>query len=117
MPREDRRIIFEMDEVYKALYAMCVQKQIKQPPPGTIVAIKEDEKDDKTIYITLDNPLANIRENTKSKIEYSRDFLAAALMLYCRGQGIPLPKGALKLVEFAENEVILRVLIQRGPGS
>ena len=115
MPREDRRIVFELDEVYKAIYALCIQKQVRQPPPGNIVAIAEDPRDDKNIHIMLNNPQMHVKENTRSKIEYSRDFVAAALMLYCRGQGIPLPKGAVKLVEFGETDVTLRVLIQRGP--
>jgi hypothetical protein len=113
MPREDRRIIFELDEVYKAVYALCVQKQIKTPPPGNIVSVKEDERDDKIIHVMLNNPQVHVTESSKIKVDYSRDFLAAALMLYCRGQGIPLPKGAQKLVEFGENDVTLRVLIQR----
>lgn len=39
MPREDRRIIFEFQETYKALYAMCVQREMKKPPPGMVAAV------------------------------------------------------------------------------
>ena len=107
MPSEDRRIKFESEEVYKAIYALCTQKQVKKPPPGLVVAVREDEKDTNKIYIDLENP----QEHTKARVEYSRDFLAAALMLFCRGLGIPLPKKAQKSVEITDGQVILRVMI------
>lgn len=108
MPREDRRIVFSNDEVYKALYALSAQKGMKKPPPGVVKKISEDKKDNTKIYVQLENP----QEKTDAKVEYSRDFLAAALMLFCRGAGIPLPKGGRKSVMISsDNEVMLRVQI------
>lgn len=109
MPREDRRILFENEEVYKALYALCAQKQIKKPPPGLLTRIYEDEKDSNKIYVHLENPQET--HDPMRKVEYSRDFLAAALMLFCRGLGIPLPKKAQKSVVIKDNEVVLRVQV------
>ena len=107
MPHEERRIIFDYSEAYKAIYALSVQKEMKKPPPGTIMEVKIDPKDDKNLIFAIDNPL----DNVKSEREYSRDFLAAALMLYCRTLRIPLPKGARKAVEVVEGSVILHVTI------
>ncbi len=107
MPSEDRRIMFSNDEVYKALYALCIQKQLKIPPAGQVVAIIEDSADTNKIYMDLENP----QETTAARCEYSRDFLAAALMLFCRGCGIPLPKTAKKSVMINDSRVILRVII------
>ena len=107
MPREDRRISFENEEVYKALYALCIQKQVKKPPPGVVVGVREDEKDNNIVYVDFENPL----EKTRSKEEYSRDFVAAALMVFCRGLGIPLPKKAQKSVLISNGQLILRVTI------
>lgn len=47
MPREDRRVIFDFEEAYKALYALCTRREIKKPPPGVILSIKQDKEDEK----------------------------------------------------------------------
>lgn len=110
MPKEDRLIIFENDEVYKALYALSAQKQIKKPPAGMVEKVEEDPEDKSKITIYLHNPQETFDKD--SKVEYTRDFLAAALMLFCRGLGIPLPKSARKSVMLRNGEVMLRVQIQ-----
>ena len=107
MPREDRRIIFDYSEAYQALYALCVQKELKRPPPGAIRACAFKAGDDQILQIDV----VNSQENMTAAIEYSRDFVAAALMRFCRGSGVPLPKKALKSVELGQEIVILRVMI------
>ncbi|HOO81254.1 MAG TPA: hypothetical protein PK513_01985 [Alphaproteobacteria bacterium] len=107
MPREDRRIIFSQDEVYKAIYALSVQKQLPKPPPGAVTSVKEKDSDTSQIVLTLENPADQSIEIR----EYARDFLAAALMMFCRGAGIPLPKSAKKSVLIHDGEIILRAQI------
>lgn len=107
MPREDRRVIFDFEEAYKALYAMCTKREVKRPPPGVILSIEQDRKDETKIYICIEN----MQDNSASRVVYSYDFIAAALMLFCRGCNIPLPKSASKSVEFAKDNVVLRVRI------
>jgi hypothetical protein len=107
MPREDRRIMFDNEEVYKALYSMTFQKQMKQPPPGNIVKITEDEQNKGQILVVINNPL----EQKETNLEYTQDFMAAALMLFCKGCGIPLPKSAKKSVVINEGQITLRVQI------
>jgi hypothetical protein len=104
MPQEDRYIIFEHDEVYKALFSMCEKQQVRRPPAGKITKVVE--RDD-----VVDLYLDNYMDNTKPQAEYTKDFLAAALMLFCRGTGIPLPKSAKKSVIIKDNTVMLRVMI------
>lgn len=107
MPREDRRVIFDFEEAYKALYALCVRREIKKPPPGVILSIKQDKEDEKKVYVCIENG----QENSEKKVVYTYDFMAAALMLFCRSCNIPLPKNASKSVEFAKDNVVLRVKI------
>jgi hypothetical protein len=107
MPVEDRRIHFSNEELYKALYAFCFQKQVRQPPPGHITKVAEDSLDHTKVLFVLENP----QDRTGTTLEYSHDFLAAALMLYCRSCGIPLPKSGRKSVVIQGSEVILRVQI------
>jgi len=107
MPKEDRRIIFSHDEVYKAIYALAVQKQLSKPPPGAVTNVAEKKGDTSRIVLKLKNPA----QETQSVCEYGRDFIAAALMVFCRGAAIPLPKSARKSVMINDGEVILRVQI------
>jgi len=107
MPTEDRRIIFKNDEIYKALYTLCHQKQLKKPKPGTLTGVIEADSDPSKIFITLENA----QDKTVDKQEFSRDFLAAALMLYCQGLNIPLPKRAKKTVLIKDTKAMLRVVI------
>lgn len=109
MPREDRRIFFDDDEVYKAVFALCTQKQMKKPMPGHVARIAEAEGESGAIILDIENP--HDPEKAASRIEYSRDFMAAALMLFCRGCGIPLPKSARKSVMIIEGQMVLRVQI------
>ncbi len=105
MPIEDRRIIFAPDEVYKALYALCVKKDKLPPPSGYVKMVSVIKNDPSQIVVDLENP----GQQKSSKVKYTRDFLAAALMMYCRGAGIPLPKTARKSVMINDGQVILRV--------
>ncbi len=107
MPSEDRRIIFAPDEVYNALYALSVQKGMKKPPPGHVKMVSVNKDNSSEVVIKLED----IGHQETRTVEYTRDFLAAALMVFCRGAGIPLPKSAKKSVMINEGQVILRVEI------
>lgn len=110
MPREDRRITFSYDEVYKAIFALCVQRELKKPPAGIIMAVETSKADASKVSVRLENPLL---QGPVVFLEYGMDFLAAALMLYCRTCRIPLPKTAGKSVELAQDGVVLRVQINQ----
>ena len=107
MPKEDRRIIFSYEEAYKAVYALCMQRELKRPPPGAIEKISSAEGNDKTLKFVI----ANHQENSSHEVDYSSDFLAAALMLFCRSLSIPISKKATKTVELKNDSVILRLVI------
>lgn len=110
MPREDRRITFSYDEVYKAIFALCVQRELKKPPAGIIMAVEPSMADASKVSVRIENPLINA---PVMFVDYSMDYLAAALMLYCRTCRIPLPKTAEKSVELGQDGVILRVQINQ----
>ncbi|MCF8495824.1 MAG: hypothetical protein K9G62_04055 [Alphaproteobacteria bacterium] len=105
MPTEDRRIFFSHEEVYRALYALCMKREIKGPPPGEIKSVRIGEGKYGAVFLRLENENKGMAET----LEYSHDFLAAALMLFCRGQQIPLPRNARKSVLVQDDTVILRV--------
>ncbi len=107
MPREDRKIYFTYEEVYKAVYALCLQREMKKPVPGIITMIEESKSDDKNVVLHINNP----QQNKVQEDHYTRDFMAAALMVFCRSCRIPLPKVARKAVELLDGQVILHVEI------
>ena len=107
MPREDRQIIFSYEETYKAIYALCTQKEMRKPPPGAISVIKSHPDVEKKMVFQIDNH----QDNSSHQVEYNSDFLAAALMLFCRSQSIPISKIAKKSVELKNSNVILRLVI------
>lgn len=107
MPSEDRKIIFTFEEVYKALYAMTVQKEMKKLPVGAIKSIAKSttSSDQYTVWIEDDYTMES------NEIGFGGDFLAAALMVFCRSQGIPMSKKARKSVEIDGAHLVLRLQI------
>ena len=109
MPREDRRIIFDLNEIYKALYTLTEKQEgVARLLPGVILRFEEDAADKNQIHFFIHNPQSGEEDE---RVTYSRDFVAAALMMFCRGAGVPLPKKANKSVLIRENELILRVMV------
>lgn len=109
MPREDRRIFFDHEETYKAIYSLCTQKGLPKPPSGFILRIEPNIENP----LELDIVLENSRTSSLETIKYTKDFIVAALMIMCRTIGIPLPKGANKMLELYQDKVILRVQMIR----
>ena len=107
MPKEDRRIIFSNDEVYSALCTLYNQREMRTLPVGKIITAGVDAEDPTMLFFVLENPV----EGTHAKVEHNRDFVAAALMLFCRGCGVPLPRNSKKAVVLQDGTVILRVRI------
>ena len=109
MPREDRRIFFDFEESYKAIYQLCQQKGLPKPPAGHIIRIEQNMENPLELDIFLENHKSSAIET----IRYTKDFAVAALMIMCRTIGIPLPKGANKSLELARDMVVLRVQMLR----
>jgi hypothetical protein len=107
MPREDRRIIFDYAETYKAIFALCVKKEMPRLFVGGIAAIAFKANDDKIVVVRFANEL----QGTAATSEYSQDFLAAALVLYCRTCAIPVPKRGRKSVELGADIVTLHIVL------
>ena len=107
MPTEDRRIIFSFEELYQALYAMCMQKEMRRMPVGAIKSIAKSTiaADQYTLWIEDDYTMQS------SELNFGGDFIAAALMVMCRSLGIPMSKKARKSVEIDGAKVILRLTI------
>lgn len=109
MPREDRRIFFDYEETYKAIYSLCTQKGLPKPASGYIIRIEPNLENP----LELDIFLESHRSGSLETVKYTKDFVVAALMIMCRTIGIPLPKGASKTLELQHDKVVLRVQMMR----
>lgn len=109
MPREERRIFFDHEESYKAIYTFCEQKSLPKPPTGNISLIENHADHPLEIIVTLENG----RTGSTDTIKYKKDFMIAALMNLCREAGIPLPKGSNKTLEVIEGKAALRMHLLR----
>ncbi len=107
MVREDRRISVDFTETYNAIFALCAKQGMPRPLPGSIAAITVKDNDDNRVVVTIANGL----HGTAATSEYSRDLLAASLVLYCRTCGIPVPRKGRKSVEPGGASVTLRILL------
>lgn len=107
MPQEDRYITFTNEEVYKALHALCAQKNIALPASSRITHIQREGEEKDTVSMILENPITK----ELKKENYKDDFMAAALMMYCRASKVPLPKTAQKSILIKNSKVVLRVQV------
>ena len=75
--------------------------------PGAIVKIEPNADNEDQFDFHLKNP----QEGLETTVTYSKDFIAAALMMFCRGMGIPLPRRAQKAVMVRDGQMVLRVVV------
>ena len=100
MPSEMRKIVFSVEELQAALvnYALRTNKKL---PNTTIDNILVEGKEGLTATIIF------MRDGTEEAktVEFNKNDVAAALILYCNSQQIPLPRDAKKSVTPIEDSV------------
>ena len=100
MPSEMRKIVFNLSELQAALvnYALRTNKKL---PNATIDNILVEGKEGVTATIIF------MRDGTEEAktVVFAQNDVAAALILYCNSQQIPLPRDAKKLVTPIEDSV------------
>lgn len=101
MPIEMRKIDFSTEELQAALVNFALRTQ-KKLPNATIDSTVVEGKE--TLTATLNYVPQGTEEEAKS-VQFSHTDLAAALILYCSSQQIPLPREAKKLVVPYEESV------------
>ncbi len=91
MPREDRTIIFSPREVHEALEGFA-QRQNMPMPQGTLDAVSFEAGAEPALTVSI-KPLGR---PVAQRIAFRKAEVAAALILYCRAQKVPLPKNCRK---------------------
>ncbi len=106
MPLEERFITFNLKEVYKAISIRCLQEDKDELPKGVLTSIEingGDNEDQNIVYLHID------QEGETVQLEFDREFFALALVFYCQGSGIPLPKRGQKVLKVLEDRIIMKM--------
>ena len=111
MPIEERFVTFALDEVYKAVSIKCMQEDMPVPPEGTLKAIEltdDQGGSEDIIYLSIEPQNGGALE----KVKFHRKFFAMALVFYCQGSGIPLPKRGTKTLAIMEDKIIMKISLE-----
>ena len=106
MPKEMRKIEFSPEELQAALvnYALRTDKKL---PNATIDSVSVEGDDAISAKISF---VPQGTEEAKT-IDFSANDVAAAVILYCNTQGIPLPKESVKSVVKIESSIAMIIKI------
>lgn len=111
MPIEERFITFNMDEVYKAVNIICERDDLAKPPAGKLLSIElegdADNKSEDVIFLTVRKHDSSEEE----RLKFVRKFFAEALVFFCQGSGIPLPRRGQKILAVMEDKIVMKVVL------
>ena len=112
MAREERNIYFSPDEVLRALQVYCEQTG-KQHLSRLFV----DHLLTLNVSVDPEFKLVAVRKDAPSAtFPFPNAEVAAALILFCRMNSVPLPRSGTKALNYEGDEVILRIGI-KGVGN
>ncbi len=106
MPSEDRYIEFTYEEVYKAIRIRKITENQELPPDGEIARVRFNEKPGEETTITVDLRIAG---GGMDYLEFSREFFALALVFYCQGYNIPIPRAGRKEIVTKDDKIIMHI--------
>jgi formate dehydrogenase assembly factor FdhD len=102
MPIEVRYIIFTPEETRQAVVAFAM-KEGYAAAPEDILAVDVSSSVNETVSVNLE-----IRAPNKHKaIKIGADGVVGALLLYCRGRKIPIPRRAQKMFESSSDGITM----------
>lgn len=110
MPKELRKIIFHPNELIGALYSYCLHAG--KPMPRTQVS--------ELVLGSTPEEMASLRfdagtSGKERQVTLTREEVAAALIRYCRQIGVPIPKGAQKVLQPDGDDLALMIHYEFDP--
>ena len=109
MPTEIRRLSFSEDDVQAALVNYALRSNMKMPRSG-IENLRVHKEDG--ISVTLH--FAPNEDGDARDVKFSEAHLAAAIILFCRVQEIPVPRDARKVLSHDKNTVSMTMQVHYG---
>ena len=104
MPSETRKLAFSRAELQAALVNYAFRSDMKLPNGNIDKVVVSDEGDTTVRLIFVPMKGDDVRE-----VEFSQEHVAAGIILYCRSQGIPLPRDSRKLL-LVENDSVSMIM-------
>lgn len=106
MPTEDRYIVFNYEEVYKALRMRAIVEDMELPPSGQVNAVQltTAESDKITLGLTTD-------DGQTKELQFTQEFFALSLVFFCQGSNIPIPRAGRKSLMTRDNKIIMHIQI------
>lgn len=111
MPTEERFITFSLEEIYKAIKIKALEESLEVPPDGELKSVDMEEGnggDDAQIFLTI----VRKADDQEERLKYVRKFFALALVFYCQGKGIPLPRSGAKTLAILDDKVVMKIVMK-----
>ena len=105
MPAEIRHVMFSDLEVVGAIKRLYMRLGEKLPPGNPIRMRFSDEGGGR-----VDLELAT-EDGQSSRLIVERDKLSAALVMFCKEKGIPLPAAATKIIKVFDGKVTFAITL------
>ncbi len=104
MPMELRKLVFSREELTGAAYGYCLH--VGKPMPEAAVSevlVRADPELVLTLRFDVNDPQG------RRTVDLDRGEIAAALIRYCRCISVPIPRKAKKIVQPAEDGVVMLI--------
>ena len=112
MPTELRRLNFSEEEVQGALVNYALRSNMQMPSSGIQSLLVENNGG-----VTVTLRFAPNDDGDPRDVEFSEAHLAAAIILFCRVQEIPVPRDAVKVLSHKGNEIAMTMQVHYGDQS
>lgn len=111
MPTEERYITFDLEEVYKALMVVCERDNMIKPPAGELLSIEIDGPDKEVNKDLIFLNIKRAADGREERLKFVKKFFALALVFYCQGCGVPLPRRGQKVLAISDNKIVMKVTV------
>ncbi|MBT4588130.1 MAG: hypothetical protein HON14_00590 [Rhodospirillaceae bacterium] len=109
MPTELRRLIFTEEELQAALVNYALRSNLHMPN-ASIQSLLVEKKEGLSVTLHF----AATEDGDSRDVEFSEPHVAAAIILFCRVQEIPVPRDAVKVLSHEKNTIAMMMQLHHG---
>lgn len=106
MPTEDRYIVFNYEEVYKALRMRTIVEDAEMLPSGTLKGIELPNEPGEMIKVQV-----SLDEGADKTLDFTQEFFALSLVFFCQGSNIPIPRSGRKTLKAKDDKIVMHIQI------
>lgn len=106
MPTEDRYIVFNYEEVYKALRMRTIVEDAEMLPSGKVTKIQLPNEPGEKIHAMIKTD-----EGIDKTLEFTQEFFALSLVFFCQGSNIPIPRAGRKSLVAKDDKIVMHIQI------